>query len=303
VAGGRLALSAAPRLCFARARCGGYFRLRNAGAPAAKTGRGEDHDEPITKTGRPAAMRGRLSLAAASLCAVLLAAPAAGAAELVVDLARHLVAITTGFTGSDVLLFGAIDAEGDVVVTVRGPENTELVRRKGRVLGIWMNERELAFKNVPAFYAVASNRPLEEILSDRVMGRHQVGVEQLRLPGPADGERAEVEEFRAALIRSKQRAGLYTEEPGRILFLGNRLFRTDLWFPANAPVGRYVVQVFLIRDGDVASAEITPLIVSKVGFEAGVYNFAQRYSLAYGVLAIMIAAGAGWVASAVFRKR
>ncbi|MGZ8996701.1 MAG: TIGR02186 family protein, partial [Rhodospirillales bacterium] len=92
-------------------------------------------------------------------------------------------------------------------------------------------------------------------------------------------------------------------EPGRILFLGNRLFRTDLWFPANAPVGRYVVQVFLIRDGEVASAEITPLIVSKVGFEASVYNFAQRYSLAYGVLAILIAAGAGWAANAIFRKR
>jgi uncharacterized protein (TIGR02186 family) len=248
-------------------------------------------------------MRRRISLAAAVLCVALAAAPAAGAAELVVDLARHLVAITTGFTGSDVLLFGAIDADGDVVVTVRGPENTELVRRKGRFFGIWMNERELAFKNVPAYYAVASNKPLADILTQRVMGRHQIGVDQLRLPGPTGGDRGEIEEFRNALIRSKQRAGLYTQEPGRILFLGNRLFRTDLWFPANAPVGRYVVQVYLIHDGDVVSAEITPLIVSKVGFEAGVYNFAQRYSLAYGVLAILIAAGAGWAASAIFRKR
>ena len=247
-------------------------------------------------------MRRRFGLAAALLCALLMA-PAAYGAELVVDLARHLVAITTGFTGSDVLLFGAIDGEGDVVVTVRGPENTELVRRKGRVLGIWMNERELAFKNVPAYYAVASSRPLEEILSPRAMGRHQIGTGHLRLPGPAGGERAEIDEFRSALIRSKQRAGLYTSEPKQILFLGNRLFRTDLWFPANAPVGRYVVQVLLIRDGNVASAEITPLAVSKVGFEAGVYNFAQRYSFAYCVLAILIAAGAGWAASAIFRKR
>lgn len=66
--------------------------------------------------------------------------------------------------------------------------------------------------------------------------------------------------------------------------------------------GDCVVQVFLIRDGEVASAEITPLVVSKVGFEAGVYNFAQRYSLAYGVLAILIAAVAGWATSAIFRK-
>ncbi|MBL8661068.1 MAG: TIGR02186 family protein [Rhodospirillales bacterium] len=226
----------------------------------------------------------------------------AQAAELVVDLARHLVAITTGFIGSDVLLFGATDGDGDVVVVVRGPENTELVRRKGRRLGIWMNEEEMAFDGVPAYYAVASSRPLDEILEERVISRHQIGSNNLRLRSPRGGGEVDVKEFREALIRNKQNAGLYSERPQPILFLGNRLFRTDLWFPANAPVGRYIVQVFLIRNGDVASAEITPLVVSKVGFEAGVYNFAQRYSLAYGVLAILIAAIAGWSASAVFRN-
>lgn len=235
-------------------------------------------------------------------CAASSATSSVLAAELVVDLARHLVAITTGFTGSDVLVFGATDGEGDVVVVIRGPENTEAVRRKGRVFGIWVNERDLAFDNVPAYYAVAASVPIEDILPERVMKRHQIGVNNLRLVAPRDVDPGEAEEFRAALIRSKQRAGLYTAEPSRILLLGNRLFRTDVWFPANAPVGRYVVQVYLVRDGEVASAEITPLIVSKIGFEAGVYNFAQRYSLAYGVLAILIAAVAGWAASAIFRK-
>lgn len=248
-------------------------------------------------------MTRRPTLHAALLsCALLCAAGSVRAAELVVDLAQHLVAITTGFTGSEVLVFGATDGQGDVVVVIRGPENTEAVRRKGRVFGIWMNERDLAFDNVPAFYALAASVPIEDVLPERVMKRHQIGVNNLRLVAPRDAGPAEIEEFRAALIRAKQRAGLYTEEPARILFLGDRLFRTDVWFPANAPVGRYVVQVYLIRDGEVASAEITPLVVSKVGFEAGVYNFAQRYSLAYGVLAILIAAVAGWAASAIFRK-
>lgn len=248
-------------------------------------------------------MTRRPTLRAALLsCALLCAAGSVRAAELVVDLAQHLVAITTGFTGSEVLVFGATDGQGDVVVVIRGPENTEAVRRKGRVFGIWMNERDLAFDNVPAFYALAASVPIEDVLPERVMKRHQIGVNNLRLVAPRDAGPAEIEEFRAALIRAKQRAGLYTEEPARILFLGDRLFRTDVWFPANAPVGRYVVQVYLIRDGEVASAEITPLVVSKVGFEAGVYNFAQRYSLAYGVLAILIAAVAGWAASAIFRK-
>ncbi len=44
------------------------------------------------------------------------AAPASAAEELVVDLSRSVVAITAGFVGSELLLFGATDGKGDVVV-------------------------------------------------------------------------------------------------------------------------------------------------------------------------------------------
>ena len=70
----------------------------------------------------------------------LLVPAAVGAAEpLVADLSKHLVAITTGFAGTDVLLFGAVEGDGDVVVVVRGPNHTETVRRKQRQFGIWVN--------------------------------------------------------------------------------------------------------------------------------------------------------------------
>jgi hypothetical protein len=60
--------------------------------------------------------------------------------------------------------------------------------------------------------------------------------------------------------------------------------------------------VFLVHDGEVVGANITPLVVSKIGFEAGVFDFAHRHSLAYGVLAILIAVVAGWSASVAFHK-
>lgn len=230
------------------------------------------------------------------------AGPAHAADELVADISQHLVAITTGFTGADVLLFGATEGEGDVVVVVRGPEETRMVRRKGRVAGIWLNEAEMSFETVPAYYAVAANRPLHEFVPERIGARHQIGLRHLRLT-PPDGAHSEtVDAFREGLIRNKQSAKLYSRQPARIAFLGNRLFRTDMHFPANAPVGTYTVETFLIRDGDVVSAGITPLVVGKVGFEAGVFGLAHRHSLAYGVLAILMAAVAGWAAGLVFRK-
>jgi len=249
-------------------------------------------------------MIGARTIAAALAVVVLAGAPrqARAADELVADISQHLVAITTGFTGADVLLFGATEGAGDVVVVVRGPEERQKVRRKGRVAGIWLNEAEMTFETVPAFYAVAANRPLHEFVPERVGARHQIGLRHLRLTPPEGAHPETVDDFSEGLIRNKQTDRLYSRQPARIAFLGNRLFRTDMHFPANAPVGTYTVQTFLIRDGDVVSAGITPLVVGKVGFEAGVFDLAYCHSLAYGVLAILIAAMAGWLAGLVFRK-
>src|ERR1700757_5359812 len=90
---------------------------------------------------------------------------AARAEGLVADLTTHLIAITTGFTGASVVLFGATDGPGDVVVAVRGPDREMTIRRKDRVAGVWVNTEEAIFTNVPNFYAVAASRPLEQIVS------------------------------------------------------------------------------------------------------------------------------------------
>jgi uncharacterized protein (TIGR02186 family) len=245
----------------------------------------------------------RPPLLAAALTVGLAIAPAERTtAELVAALSSHLVAITTGFTGSDVLLFGTTGGEGDVVVVVRGPSGPEAVRRKGRHFGLWINDSEVSFADVPGYYAVASSAPIAEILPERVADRHQIGVDNLRLPVAAATDGVDAGDFRAALIRLKQRTGLYSGEPAEMNFLGERLFRTDMRIPANAPVGDYLVSVFLVQGGEVTNAEITPLKVSRIGFEAAVFDFARKESLAYGILAVAAAAVAGWLANIFFRK-
>ena len=245
-------------------------------------------------------LRRRLVVTCVFAIAMLAFPPAR--AELVAALSNHLVAISTGFSGTDVLLFGAIEGSGDVVVVVRGPESVATVHRKGRNLGIWVNEADLSFANVPGYWSISSSRPLQSLVPDAVADFHQLGLQYLRLMPLEKSSDRRIREFRAALIRNKLRAGLYTDTPGEITFLGNRLFRTDLWIPANAPIGIYTVSVYLIRDNDVVSAETTPLVVGKVGFEARVYDVAHRRPLGYGILAVLIAAMAGWTANLMFRK-
>jgi len=243
----------------------------------------------------------RLLALAALLVGLGQAGPAAAQA-LVADLSDHLVAVTTGFAGAELLLFGAVEGEGDVVVVVRGPDERASVRRKERVLGVWVNSDELTIGDVPSFYAMATSKPLEQLAAERTLARHQIGVEHVRFQLPSGVARREAAEFQAALIRNKRRQGLYDLGMGKVDFLGGRLFRADVLLPSNVPTGTYLVTVFLLRQGEVVSAQTTPLEVSKVGLGARIYDIAHRHGAAYGLLAVSIAVAGGWIAGTVFRR-
>jgi uncharacterized protein (TIGR02186 family) len=220
---------------------------------------------------------------------------------LVADLSDHLVAITAGFTGTDVVLFGAVDGPGDVIVVIRGPVGDVAVRRKERVAGLWVNRSQVLFSGVPSFYALASSRLLDETIAPTVLAPHQIGLDRLVFAAMPVGP--EAEPFRKALIRNKQVMGHFAREVGRVTFLGGQLFRANLHFPANVPTGAYLVEVLLVRDGAVVSAQTTPLIISKVGIGADIFEFAHRESALYGAIAILGALLAGWIAHLAFRRR
>ena len=241
------------------------------------------------------------------LCLLFAPLDDAAADTLVADLSEHLIAINSGFNGDDVLMFGTIDGPGDVIVVVRGPEQTVTIRRKEMVTGIWVNNAYQTLEDTPAFYAVSSTRPVNEILPDvRERQRHAIGFDQIPVRFGSESRNVgagERPDYIEALIRNKQRAGLYRDAAGQITMISGRLFRAPMHFPANVIEGIYRVEVYLVRDGKVVSAEITPLSVSKVGLEFEIYDFATRQGLAYGIIAVIIACVAGWLGNAAFRKR
>jgi uncharacterized protein (TIGR02186 family) len=236
------------------------------------------------------------------LALVMLAPAPARAQPLVADLSDHLIAITAGFAGTDVLLFGATEGEGDVIVILRGPEIPIAVRRKTRAVGIWVNTERIMFTGAPAFYRVAASRPLEEIAPPALRARHQIGIDQLRVVPERTLTPQKLSNFREGLLRNKEREGLYSSEVGKVSFLGPRLFRTKIYLPANVPPGSYTVEVLLVRNGQVIAAQTTPMFVSKTGIGAEVYDFAHRHAAVYGLIAVLMAVSAGWAAGTVFRR-
>ena len=239
-------------------------------------------------------------MTAAAVAWLAATAPLVMAKPLVADLSSNEIGITADFSGTELLLFGAVEGEGDIAVVVRGPKRREVVRRKGRIIGVWINTASVAFENVPAFYWIATTRPLEEIASAAELARLELGEGRLRIAARGAAER--VGRFRDALLRNKRRLGLYGGAPHRVAIVEGRLFRTTVTFPATVPTGRYTVEVYLFRAGRLISTTTKPLTVRKAGIEAQIFDFAHQHAAWYGIIAIVIALMAGWGAGMVFRK-
>lgn len=226
--------------------------------------------------------------------------------DLDVDLSRPDVRLNLSFKGSNLLLFGAKDLSGDVIIVVRGPAKDTSVRLKQQIMGVWANTDEVIFADAPSFYALAATQPIDQILPLETLKSERIGTQNLNLSTKVKPENATaktVQNFTDGLIRNMKAKSLYTTETGEIKRVGKQLFRTDLWFPSNVSVGNYIVDTYLVIKGKIESKKTTHLEVHKVGIEAQVYNFAHEHALIYGLLAIVIAVISGWIANAVFMKK
>jgi uncharacterized protein (TIGR02186 family) len=233
---------------------------------------------------------------------MLLTAWRAEAQTLSADLSSHVIGITTGFVGANLVLFGSTDKPGDIAIVVRGPATDMTVRKKGKILGVWINRSSAVFHDAPSFYAVAASKPLKDIALPENLARHAIGLDNVELQSTEPLADKDLTTFRAALIRSQENADLYRGGVAPVTFLGEHLFRADMFFPANVPTGSYSVEVLLLSNGEVVGAQTTPLIVSRIGFSNGVFVVAHRHAALYGTGALIFAIAAGWAAGAIFRR-
>lgn len=227
--------------------------------------------------------------------------------DVITDLSNRQVDIRYSFDGADLLLFGTVnlpeDMRGkdyDLAVVVQGPDEKVNVRQKEKVAVIWVNRDVHLYNDVPGFYMVASNRPLEDIAALAALNDAGVGYQSLTFEAEKHGEHAEI--FHDALVRGKENKGLYLHDPKGVVIVGGSLFRADFRLPANVPVGEFKVSTFVYQDGKLIAKRSMPLDVEKKGFERAVYSYAHNYPLYYGLTAVLIALSAGWLAGLVGRK-
>ncbi|WP_426264621.1 TIGR02186 family protein [Sphingomonas sp. PWP1-2] len=232
---------------------------------------------------------------------------------LVPDVSQRDIEIQYSFTGANLLLFGAIlypggrlpddDKPTDIVVVVKGPVQSILVREKQKLAGLmWVNASRLRYRSAPSFYAIASSKPIARMLDARTRAIYELGLSSLQLSPASSAPLQEQDRFARGLVELKTRTGLYLEAPGAVEITDGVLYRARVTIPARVPVGRFTAETFLIRDGRVLAAATRDIEIRKSGFERFVARSAERQSVLYGLAAVALSVLFGWGAGVVARR-
>jgi uncharacterized protein (TIGR02186 family) len=249
----------------------------------------------------------------ASLLVALAAPLLAGAAKpvLVPDSSARQVQIRYSFSGAQLLLFGAIAYPGgrtpdqvpDIAVVLRGPVQPILVREKQKIAGIWMNADSSRFRSAPSYYAVASSRPIHDLIDERTASIYELGIHNLQL-SPGGGSLPDKERhFEAGLLDLRSREGLYAENPHGVEITDGILYRAVITIPSQVPVGTYTAETFLIDQGRVVAAATRDIEIDKSGIERQVWLASRRHRFAYGLACVLLSLSLGWAAALAFRRR
>jgi uncharacterized protein (TIGR02186 family) len=245
------------------------------------------------------------------LAALSLAMMAQAKPVLVPDVSARRIDIQYSFKGAQLLLFGAIlyprgripEHDPDIAVVLRGPVQPILVREKEKIAGIWMNADSSRFRSAPAYYGVASSKPIQGLLDERTAAIYEIGLQNLQLSPGSGALPDKARRFEAGLIDMRKRRGVYSEDPHGVEISEGVLYRARISIPSQVPVGTYTAETFLIQDGRVIAVATRDIYIGKSGFERWVSLVARRHEGLYGLAAVFMSVFLGWAAAMIFRRR
>ncbi|WP_066773901.1 TIGR02186 family protein [Croceicoccus mobilis] len=229
---------------------------------------------------------------------------------LVPEISQHEVIVRQGFTGADLLLYGAIlQPDGrarpgtspyDIVVVLKGPSEAINLREKRRIWGMWINADSAQFRSAPSYYAVASSRPLSDIVDPRTAAIYELGVNYLQLSPIGAIRPEEVSRFAEGLVAKREASGLYSQQEDAVSISEGVLYQARIALPSSVLTGTYTAETFAIANGRVLASATSEVTVSKKGFERAVEVASRQWSLAYGLMAVALSVFMGWAAGRLF---
>lgn len=240
-----------------------------------------------------------MRLLSALILTLMFSLPAKAALDI--DVSEPNLQITTGFDGDTLTLFGTAEPKGDIIILVKGPIKETEIRRKVDVMGLWIQAKSIAFKDVPGYYNIASSRPVHDIATPETLDNLRLGIDSLTFEAN-DNEADHVSTFLEALIQNMQLKRLYSLTPDAAEYINDTLFKTRIQMPPHVPLGDYTIEAFLFRNGKLIDQDSKPFNVSQTGLTGDISHFSQGMPFIYGLSVVFLALLSGLSASLLLRR-
>ncbi len=220
---------------------------------------------------------------------------------IISKLSNEKISISANFDGSDVTIYGAINlnkSTNDLLIEVIGPKTSNMIMKKEKKIGIWINRNTKKVINFPDFYAIAGTKDIDILIDNKEKRIKGIGINQIIQNMNKD---INLKEIKAAILRINVKREKYSKKTLKIDLEKNILFSTLINFPPNLVEGNYITKMHVIKNGKVINTSETQIEVRKVGIEKWLKTIAYDQPLLYGLLSLFLAISFGWIASEVFR--
>ncbi len=259
---------------------------------------------------------------ALALLLLVLATPPLPAQPTSTGVSTRRVMISLSFSGETVFLFGNAPPGTDSIVAVmEGPSAGPIrLMEKGRVALFWLGVRQYRMSGAPGVYLVNASCPLCNGLAACT---HELDLASLNtslgrsgfLVGPEavlgrtsleclSGEMAPGEVLRVVhgFWELQASRGLYAVRNNAVRLNAEGVFYHTFDVPTKAPEGKYLIRTYFLSKGRLMGVEQNELFVRQGGFVSWISRLAARDAAWYGVLTVLIAVSAGWIAGALFKR-
>ncbi len=231
--------------------------------------------------------------------------------KVITAASKNVIQIGLSYRGDRIHFFGVNPVPGAELIIRLTAEKEEVIKlsMKGRVGPFWMTVKQYEVTGAPFVYKIHTNKPIEEIISEETARELEIGYPAIKHKMKMHLVRGKTEPGDAdkvfeGLVNIKESENLYNivEDPARLEIAGGKLFKHYFRFPAKATEGNYQVETFAFSKGELVGYGKDVIEIQKVGLESWMTRTSQESPMFYGILAVLIAMGAGLGVGMIFRK-
>ena len=225
------------------------------------------------------------------------------AEEVYFDLSEDNIEIKTDFDGKEIIIFGLLQDNYHTLLTIKGPLSKMKIQKKERLFGVWINNKQITYSNIPTLFFLSSSSKIDEILPDSIQINDDLNFDKILNNKTFDQNfvfENDQKTWNENFVRIKKKQLFYKEFEMKIF--KDKLFQTSVFFPPNTIPGVYNVDIYYIKHKTIMNKDQKKIIVKKTGIGSDIYEFARKRAATYGVFVIIFSILSGLIAATLFRK-